>query len=407
MAVYAYRGIDAKGKNVKGVRDADNPKTVRTLLRKEGILATEVLEKSDAAKRSAREVDIKAFFNRLGVMEVAVATRQLAILLRSGIPLVEGLTALIDQVEHPDLKAAFTEARNKVNEGESFADALKAHPKVFPNLFVNMVAAGEASGTLEVVLARLADFLENQAKLKGKVGSAMAYPAFMTVMSLGIMAVMMTVVVPKVTSIFEDFEQALPWYTEVMIFISKLLTNYWWALLGLIVGGTVWFRRWIATEEGRAKWDHHVLRVPLFGKLLVMVAVTRFARTLATLLRSGVPVLRAMEITRNVLGNTELMAVIDVARESVREGEGLAKPLKASGAFPPIVTHMIAIGERSGQLEEMLENVASAYDQQIEVRVQAMTSMLEPLIIVFMGAGSGGIAFSILMPLMQISEFVQ
>ena len=407
MAVYAYRGIDAKGKNVKGVRDADNPKTVRTLLRKEGILATEVLEKSDAAKRSAREVDIKAFFNRLGVMEVAVATRQLAILLRSGIPLVEGLTALIDQVEHPDLKAAFTEARNKVNEGESFADALKAHPKVFPNLFVNMVAAGEASGTLEVVLARLADFLENQAKLKGKVGSAMAYPAFMTVMSLGIMAVMMTVVVPKVTSIFEDFEQALPWYTEVMIFISKLLTNYWWALLGLIIGGTVWFRRWIATEEGRAKWDHHVLRVPLFGKLLVMVAVTRFARTLATLLRSGVPVLRAMEITRNVLGNTELMAVIDVARESVREGEGLAKPLKASGAFPPIVTHMIAIGERSGQLEEMLENVAVAYDQQIEVRVQAMTSMLEPLIIVFMGAGSGGIAFSILMPLMQISEFVQ
>jgi len=407
VAVYAYRGIDAKGKNVKGVRDADNPKTVRTLLRKEGILATEVLEKSDAAKRSAREVDFKKFFNRLGTMEVAIATRQLAILLRSGIPLVEGLTALIDQVEHPDLQAAFTEARNRVNEGESFADALKAHPKVFQNLFVNMVAAGEASGTLEVVLARLADFLENQAKLKGKVGSAMAYPAFMTIMSLGIMGVMMTVVVPKVTSIFEDFEQALPWYTELMIFISNTLINYWWALLGVTVGGVVWFRRWIATEEGLAKWDHLVLRVPLFGKLLIMVAVTRFARTLATLLSSGVPVLRAMEITRNVLGNTELMAVIDVARESVREGEGLAKPLKASGAFPPIVTHMIAIGERSGQLEEMLENVAAAYDQQIEVRVQAMTAMLEPLIIVFMGMGSGGIAFSILMPLMQISEFVQ
>ena len=407
MAVFAYKGVDAKGKNVKGVRDADNAKAVRNLLRKEGILATEVLEKSAAAKRASREVDIKGFFNRLGVMEVAIATRQLAILLRSGIPLVEGLTALIDQVEHPDLKGAFTEARNRVNEGEAFADALKAHPKVFPNLFVNMVAAGEASGTLEVVLARLADFLENQAKLKGKVGSAMAYPAFMTVMSLGIMAVMMTVVVPKVTGIFEDFQQALPWYTQVMIFISKMLTDYWWALLGLIVGGTIWFRRWIATEAGRAKFDHYSLRVPLFGKLLVMVAVTRFARTLATLLRSGVPVLRAMEITRNVLGNVELMAVIDTARESVREGEGLAKPLKASGAFPPIVTHMIAIGERSGQLEEMLENVASAYDQQIEVRVQAMTAMLEPLIIVFMGAGSGGIAFSILMPLMQISEFVQ
>ena len=407
MAVYAYRGIDAKGKNVKGVRDADNPKTVRTLLRKEGILATEVLEKSDAAKRSAREVDFKRFFNRLGTMEVAIATRQLAILLRSGIPLVEGLTALIDQVEHPDLQAAFTEARNRVNEGESFADALKAHPKVFQNLFVNMVAAGEASGTLEVVLARLADFLENQARLKGKVGSAMAYPAFMTIMSLGIMGVMMTVVVPKVTSIFEDFEQALPWYTELMIFISNTLINYWWALLGVTIGGVVWFRRWIATEAGLAKWDHLILRVPLFGKLLVMVAVTRFARTLATLLSSGVPVLRAMEITRNVLGNTELMAVIDVARESVREGEGLAKPLKASGAFPPIVTHMIAIGERSGQLEEMLENVATAYDQQVESRVAALTSLLEPAMIVMMGGISGGIAFAILVPLMQINEFVQ
>ncbi len=407
MAVYAYKGVNAKGKNVKGVRDADNPKAVRNLLRKEGILATEVLEKAAAAKQSAREVDFKKYFNRLGTMEVAIATRQLAILLRSGIPLVEGLTALIDQVDHPDLKAAFTEARDRVNEGESFADALKAHPNVFQNLFVNMVSAGEASGTLEVVLARLADFLENQAKLKGKVGSAMAYPAFMTLMSVGIMIVMMTVVVPKVTSIFEDFEQALPWYTQVLIFMSNVLTGYWWLLLLLIGGGIFGFRRWIVTEEGRAKWDHLVLKIPLFGNLLVMVAVTRFARTLATLLSSGVPVLRAMEITRNVLGNTELMAVIDVARESVREGEGLAKPLKASGAFPPIVTHMIAIGERSGQLEEMLENVAVAYDQQIDVRVQAMTALLEPLIIVFMGMSSGGIAFAILMPLLQINEFVQ
>ena len=407
MAVFAYKGIDARGKNVKGVRDGDNVKAIRALLRKEGILATEVLEKAEAEKRTAREVDFKKYFNRLSAMELAIATRQLAILLRSGIPLVEGLTALIDQVEHPDLKAAFTEARDRVNEGEAFADALRAHPKIFQNLFVNMVAAGEASGTMEEVLARLAEFLENQARLKSKVGSALAYPVVMLVLCFGIVTLMMTVVVPKVTSIFEDFSQAIPWYTRLLIFISKAFTGYWWLFLALFAGGVWYFRRWLATDEGRAQWDSFVLRVPLFGQLLVMVAVTRFSRTLATLLSSGVPVLRAMEITRNVLGNQELMAVIDTARESVREGEGLAKPLKESEAFPPIVTHMIAIGERSGQLEEMLEHVAAAYDQQVEARVNAMTSLLEPMIIVFMGVSVGGIAFCILMPLLQINEFVQ
>jgi general secretion pathway protein F len=292
-----------------------------------------------------------------------------------------------------------------VNEGTSFADALRAHPKIFSSLYVSMVAAGEASGTLEAVLARLAEFLEASAKLKSKVAGALAYPAFMLVMSFVILLVMMVVVVPKVTAIFESFDQALPWYTRMMIFFSDALVGYWWLVLGTI-GGAVWyFRRWIATDEGRKRWDIFTLGVPLLGKLFTMVAVSRFSRTLATLLASGVPVLRAMEITRNVLGNTELMRVVDEARTSMREGEGLAKTLKQSGRFPPIVTHMIAIGERSGQLEEMLEHVASAYDQQVDARVQAITSLLEPMIIVVMGGMSGTIALSILMPLLQLNEF--
>jgi general secretion pathway protein F len=221
-----------------------------------------------------------------------------------------------------------------------------------------------------------------------------------------IIGVMMTVVVPKVTSIFQDFNQSLPWYTELLIWSSDVISGYWWLIFSLIGGGIWYFRRWRATEEGRKKWDRFELKIPLFGQLFLMVAVARFSRTLSTLLTSGVPVLRAMEITRNVLGNTELMRVVDEARNSVREGEGLAKPLRASKRFPPIVTHMIAIGEKSGQLEEMLEHVALAYDQQVEVRVAAMTSLLEPLIIVVMGGVSGGIAFSILMPLLQINEFV-
>ena len=406
MAVFTWRGVNASGKNVKGVRDADNPKALRLMLKRDGVMVTEVLERSAAAKKSAREIDLKKMFRRVSSMDIAIATQQMAVLLRSGIPLVEALTAMIEQLENEDLRGAFTDARDKVNEGTAFADALRAHPKYFSNLYVNMVAAGEASGTLEVVLQRLAEFLDAQAKLKGKVASALAYPAFMSLASSVIILIMMTVVVPKVTAIFEDFDKALPWYTEVLIWTSNLVTNYWWLLTALIAGGIYGFRRWKATEEGRKKWDLFVLRIPLFGQLFLMVSVSRFSRTLSTLLSSGVPVLKAMDITRNVLGNTELMRVVEEARASVREGEGLAKPLRASKRFPPIVTHMISIGERSGQLEEMLEHVAAAYDQQVDVRVQTMTSLLEPLIIVIMGGMSAGIAFSILMPLLQINEFV-
>ncbi len=406
MAVFAWKGINATGKSVKGVKDADNPKQLRSILKRDGVLVTEVLEQAEAAKKRAKDIDFKRYFNRVSTQDIALVTQQLAVLLRSGIPLVEALTAMIDQLEHEELRAAFTDTRDKVNEGTSFNDALKNHPKFFPKLYVNMVAAGEASGNLEAVLQRLADFLESQAKLKAKVTAALAYPAFMAVASLLIIGVMMTVVVPKVTAIFQSFDQALPWYTELLIGTSHFVGNFWWLIIALTVGGIYGFRRWKATEEGRKKWDKFVLKIPLFGKLLLMVAVSRFARTLATLLSSGVPVLQAMEITRNIIGNTELMRVIEDARTSVREGEGLAKPLKASKVFPPIVTHMIAIGERSGQLEEMLEHVARAYDQQVDVRVQAITSLIEPVIILVMGGTSGFIAFSILMPLLQMNEFI-
>lgn len=407
MAVFAYRGINAAGKAVKGVRDAENAKALRLILRKDGVLVTEVLEESAARVKNAKEIDLKKYFRRVSVLDVAVATRQLAVLLRSGIPLVEALTALIDQLEQPELKFAFTQTRDKVNEGTSLAEALKAHPKVFSNLFINMVSAGEASGTLDAVLARLAEFLESQSKLTSKVASALAYPAFMMLMGIVVISVMMVVVVPKVTSIFDNFRQALPWYTQVLIVVSNIFAGYWWLLIILVGFAIYGFRRWRATEKGRKNWDLFVLKVPMFGKLMLMIAVSRFSRTLSTLLASGVPLLSALEITRNVLGNTELQRVIEEARTSIREGESIAAPLKRSGRFPPIVTHMIAIGERSGQLEEMLENVASAYDNQIESRITIMTSLLEPIMIVVMGGLSGGIAFAILMPLMQINEFVQ
>ncbi len=407
MAVYAYKGLDARGKSVKGVRDADSVKAVRNLLKRDGILATEVLEQSEAARKAARDINFRRLFRRISTADIAMATRQLSVLLKSGVPLVEALSALIEQLEHDDLKSAFQSTRDQVNEGTSLADAMKAHPKIFPSLYINMVAAGEASGTLEEVLARLAEFLDDQARLQSKVKGALAYPVVMGIVVVLILFLMMSVVVPKVTAIFDNFNQALPWYTELLIWTSNAFGSYWW-LIGMVLGGGVYFfRRWRSTKAGRDKWDRFVLELPLYGPLITMVAVARFARTLATLLASGVPVLTAMDITRNVLGNTELMRVVENARSSVREGEGIAKPLKEGGRFPPIVTHMIAIGEQSGQLEEMLLHVADAYEQQVEVRITALTSILEPLLIVVMGSVVGGIAFAILMPLLQLNEMIQ
>jgi len=406
MAVFEFRGINHAGKEIKGVRDAENIRALRALLRKDGVILTAALEESEAKKKKSREVDFGRYFRRVSALDVSMATRQLATLLKAGVPLVESMSALIDQLENPELKNALTQTRDKVNEGSSLADALRAHPTIFEPLFVNMVAAGEASGTLETVLARLADFLESQTKLKNKVVAALAYPGFMALMSLVTVGIMMVVVVPKVTAIFEDFQQALPWYTRLLIFTSDFFIGYWWLIILAIAGSVYGWRRWVNTPDGRHKWDRWLLTLPLFGKLFTMVAVSRFSRTLSTLLASGVPLLQAMEITRNVLGNVELMRVIEEAAGSIREGESIAAPLKRSGRFPPIVTHMIAIGERSGQLEEMLENVASAYDTQVETRVQTMTSLLEPAMIVVMGSISGGIAFSVLMPLMRINEFV-
>jgi general secretion pathway protein F len=407
VAVFRWQGIDKAGRSQKGVRDADNAKVVRSLLRKEGILATAIEEDSVARTRTAREIDFGRFFDRVSAQDLALLTRQLATLLHSGVPLVEALSALIEQVENPRLQSALTQTRDKVNEGTSLADALRAHPKLFEPLYVNMVAAGEASGTLDIVLARLADHLDSQAQLKSKVMGALFYPAFMALFGLGIVTLMMVVVVPKVSAIFADFNQALPWNTRLLIFISHMFVDYWWLLIFGVAAIAYGFRRWLGTTRGRAIWDLRILGVPIVGKLQLMIAVARFARTLSTLLSSGVSLLTALDISRNVLGNTELMRVVEEARASIREGESIAAPLKRSGRFPPIVTHMIAIGERSGELEAMLTHVATAYDSQVSVRLQALTSLMEPVMIAFMGTITGSIVLSILMPLMQINEFVQ
>jgi general secretion pathway protein F len=408
MAVFEFRGVVANtGKAVRGVRDAENPKMLRAALRRDGIMLTLATEEAAAKTKKGREIDLFKFFRRISGADVAVLTRQLATLVRAGIPLVDSIGALVDQVEKEELKRVLTVVREKLNEGTSFAKALEQHPRAFPPIFVNMVAAGEASGTLEQVLERLADFMEGQARLRAKVSAALAYPILMALIGTLLISVLMVAVVPKVTAIFESLDRALPWYTQVLIGVSNFLAGYWWLIFIAGIAGTWWFRRWKKTPEGRLKWDGICLKAPIFGRLLQMLSVARFAKTLATLLAAGVPLLKAMDIVKNVLDNALLEKVVEEATGSIREGESIAEPLKRSGQFPPIVTHMIAIGEKSGQLEQMLESVAEAYDAQVETTVQALTSLLEPLMIVVMGAAVGFIAFSIMMPLIQMNEFVQ
>jgi general secretion pathway protein F len=409
VAVFEYRGIQvASGKPVKGYRDAENPRTLRAQLRKEGVLLTAASEENEQKNEKARRnIDLLAFLKRPGTRDVAVMTRQLATLVRAGVPLVESLAALTEQIENEQLVRVMTTVRESLNEGTSFAKSLEQHPKVFPPLYINMIAAGEASGTLEAVLERLADFMEGQAKLKGKVAAALAYPLLMAAVGTLLVGVLMVGVVPKVTSVFDNLGQTLPWYTRLLIFVSDTVGNYWWLMIGTVSLAIYLFARWKRTPKGLMRWDSFRLTMPIFGRLTLLVAVARFSRTLSTLLASGVQLLQAMEIGKHVLENARLQAVIGEAIGSIRGGESIAEPLKRSKAFPPMVTHMIAIGEKSGQLEQMLENVSRAYETDVETRVQALTSLLEPLMIVILGGVVGFIALAILMPLIQMNNLVE
>jgi general secretion pathway protein F len=405
MPVFQYRALDQAGKTVQGLREADSPRTLRSVLRRDGVFLTEVLGEQQQQAQQRREVDVRRFLlGRVGPRDLAVATRQLAVLVRAGVPLVEALTALVEQVEHERLKRTLGDVKQRVNEGASLADALGAHPKVFSTLYVNMIRAGESSGALEIVLVRLAEFTESQARLRSKIAGTMAYPAAMMVIGTVIMGVLFTVVVPKITRIFDSMNVVLPWYTRVVIGLSSFMARFWWAVLAALVFAVWSFLRWRATPAGRARWDRWVLRAPIFGSVVRQIALARFARTLSTLLRSGVPIIVAMDIVRNVVGNSRLAEVVEQARDAIREGESIAAPLKRSGEFPPLVHHMVAIGERSGALEEMLANVADAYEGQVDTTISALTSLLEPLMIVVMGAVVAFIVFSVLMPILQINS---
>jgi general secretion pathway protein F len=404
MPVYEYRGLDKSGKKVQGIQDAESQNALRQMLQAQDIYVTDIFEGDEAKQKSSGEIDFSQITERVGLRDIAVLTRQLATLQRAGIPLVECLNALSDQVEKDELKRTISDIRTKVNEGSSLAKAMGDHPKHFSNLYVNMVKAGESSGNLDVVLERLTGFLEAQMELRGKVIGAMVYPAIMTVVGIVIMSLLFVFVIPKVTQIFKDQGAALPWITQLLIGVSDVFSSYWWIILPLVGGAIYGFIQWKNTEEGKDKWDRWVLKIPVAGGLVRMIAVARFADTLGVLLASGVPLLTAMDIVKAILGNNRLVEVVEDARVNIREGESIAQPLKRSGEFPALVTHMIAIGERSGQLEEMLDNVAVAYNREVDMRIDALTTLLEPLMIVAMGIGVAVIVFAVMLPILQLNQ---
>src|SRR5215475_6441383 len=413
MPMYAYKGLGASGKAVTGLRDAESPKVLRQMLRKDGILVTSFelsrggkLAKEVNARKGglSRDVDLGGLLGGVKKVEIAAFTRQMATLIKSGIPLAEALGALVEQISNVRLKTPVSEVRTAVNEGQSFADALAKHPRLFDELFVSMVRAGEVAGNLDEVLTRLADFLEGSQKLKSKVQSAMIYPLVMVVVGAIIMSVLMIKVIPNITEMFKQQGKTLPINTRMLIASSDFLRNWWWAALFALVAGIVLFMQWIKGKDGRRAWDGFLLKLPVVGELVRTINVSRFARTLGTMLHSGVPMLRSLDTAKQIVGNVLIQEAVDDAKRAVTEGESLATTLKKSGQFPATMIHMVAVGEKAGQLEQMLSRVAEAYEAEVDTKLSRLTALLEPVMLVAMGGAVAFIVFSILQPIMDLGQ---
>jgi len=406
LAVYSWSGYNAKGKETRGMIDASSPKEAKLKLRSQGLFVSDLSEDATVAGKPARELGA-IFQSRIRLEDVTVMTRQLSTLVGAAIPLVDALSALYEQLDSPPLKKTIAQVRDAVNEGASFADALSHHKRVFPELYVNMVRSGEASGALDIVLLRLADFLEGQHRLKARVTSAMIYPLLLLTVALAVLFYLLTAVVPKIVGMFDSINQILPLPTRILIGLSDGLQAAWWLILLIIAAAWYAVRRWRATPAGAYRFDRFKMRLPLFGKLTTKVAVARFARTLGTLLASGVPIIEALGIVKAVVLNRVLEQAIENTAREVTEGASIAAPLKSSGVFPPILVHMVGVGEKSGRLEEMLLKAAQAYEEDVETAVSTLTAVLEPVMILFMAVIVGFVVMAILFPMLEMSTVVR
>ena len=408
MPVYDYKGLTPAGDAKAGIIDADSPREARIKLRSQNVLVTQIAPRAGTVKAAAKETRKKPLlqFRRAakGKKEIPIYTRQLATLLKSGIPLAQALSALIEQTQIADLEAAFRDIREKITGGLSFAEALAYHPEYFDDLYANMVKAGEAAGNLDGVLHRLADYLQRQASIRSKVAAALAYPIVMMSVGVVIVIVLMTAVVPKIMQVVKQSKQSLPLMTRMLQGASDFLSTYWTVFGGGFVA-LVLFHRWSMRRAEYRYWvDKMKLKVPVLGDLYRKSAVSRFAISMSTLLKSGVPVLEALTIVKDIVHNAVIARVLDTVHQRIIEGTDIATPIKKSGVFPPVVGYMIAVGEQSGQLEELLDRVAEAYDEEVTVQTEKVTSLLEPLLIVSMACVVGFIVLAIMQPILRLSD---
>jgi general secretion pathway protein F len=406
VPIFEYKAIDGDNRVKKGIIDADTARDARQKLKRDRLYVTDIRE---AAGKRQLAIRIKGVTgvetpNKARTEQVAAVTRQMASLLQAGIPLAEALRMIIEQAPDKKIETAFRDIREKVTQGMPFGDAVMQHPAYFTDLYSNMVKAGESSGALDKVLVRLAGFLQAQTRLKNKVGAALIYPAVMCGVGVIVVAILMTFVVPRVTQLLRGRGQELPVPTAILIKVSDFLVNYWLLVMVGLLLVTIAFQLFVNSDKGRLLFDTFKLKLPVFGDLMRKQAMARFSTTLATLLRSGVPALQALQVTKAVLDNKVLQNALATVHDRVLEGTDIATPMKATGVFPPTISYMVGVGEQAGNLEEMLERIAATYDEEVDLATQKLTSVIEPIIIVILAAIVAGIVIAIVMPLLQLQR---
>jgi general secretion pathway protein F len=404
VPVYEYRGVTTGNRTTRGWIDAESARTARQKLRSDGIYLTDLTEGRTGSSVSDWLARLQLpQLRRVPDLELALFTRQLSTLISAGIPLVESLTALTDQVENQRLKNVTGRVRESVNHGTSFADALGDHPHVFGDLYRAMVRAGEASGALALVLSRLGDYVESQMELRNKVINAMIYPVIMIIASLAVTSALLIWVIPTITSLLRDLDQPLPFATVVVIGMSDFLIAWWPALVIGTVTLLLAMNRLTRTERGRLVWDRFRLALPVVGRSVRLIAISRFARTLSTLLGGGLPIVRGLDIAGGVTGNAVIRASVSGAQDSITRGSTIAGPLRQSGEFPSMVTHMISVGEASGELEGMLAKVADIYDELVDNSLNRLTTFMGPVLLLIVAGLVVLIIVSTLLPLLSLT----
>jgi general secretion pathway protein F len=408
MPVFEYTALDNRGKTTSGIIDAEGAQVARQKLRNSGIFPISIKETLEAApKKTPRVFALTRRLGRVKPVEVSMMTRQLATLIGAGFPLVSALDALVPQTKSHGFKKILAQIKELIVEGNSFAQALMKYPGAFSPLYVNMVRAGETSGTLEIVLERLADITEKQQALKNRIQTALAYPIFMMVIGTVVLLVLMIYIVPSITSIFADMDQVLPTPTRILISLSNFFKSYWWSILIILVAIGIFFNRAKKTTKGRYWIDKTMLIIPGMGVLAKKLAVARFARTLGSLLENGVSMLIAMDIVKNIAGNILIADSVETAAIEVGKGQGLGAALSGSGIFPQLSIQMIQVGEQSGQLEDMLTKIADVYENEVENTILRLTSYLEPVMILVMGSIVGFIVLSICLPIFEMNQLIR